>query len=114
MEKQELIDRLKNANFSDTEIEEVLGSLDISTEAKENIAIITQIGISAKDFIGELAKQLKESIWKIVFDLILIGLFLGTLIFLSCNGLITEQNTTTLFALIAGYVLAKFKKGFNM
>lgn len=114
MTKDELITKLKNANLSDNEVDEIIEMTEISQEAKENIALISQIGLSATGFVKEIARQLKESHWKSIFDLILIAAFLITLIILACFELIDKQNTSTLFALIIGYVLARFKKGINV
>lgn len=114
MNKTELIERLKKSNFTNEEIDEILTKIELSDEAKENVAVIEQIGVSATNFIQQVAKELKDNMIKYILDLILIGMFLATLIILSCHELINKENTATVFALIIGYVLAKFKKGINV
>ena len=113
MNKEQLMQKLQSANIPQSEIDEIMASVEMSAETKENIAVITQIGLSATAVITELAKQLKENLWKSILDLVLISLFLTTLIFLACNKLVEPNSTSTLFALIIGYVLARFKRGIN-
>jgi len=114
MNKIDLIQKLKDSSFTDNEVQLILDKFEISNDAKDDVAKIEQIGLSAKMFISELAKNLKENLWKTFFDILIIAIFLGTLIVLSCFEFITKESTSTLFALIIGYVLAKFKKGLNM
>ena len=114
MNKTELIERLKKANFTEEEINELLLNTDISQEAKDGIAFTKQVESSAINFFDSLVKSLKTDIWKNLTDIVVISLFLFTLVFLSSKDLVNKESTSTLFALIIGYVLAKFKKGFNV
>ena len=114
MEKTELIERLKNANFTTNEINDILLKSDISQEAKDGIAVTEQIEKSAINFLDSFVKSLKSDFKKNLLDILVIILFLATLILLSYKELINKESTSTLFALIIGYVLAKFKKGFNV
>jgi len=114
MEKTELIERLKNANFTTDEINDILLKSDISQEAKDGIAVTEQIEKSAINFLGSFVKSLKSDFKKNLLDILVIILFLTTLLILSYKELINKESTSTLFALIIGYVLAKFKKGFNV
>ena len=114
MNKIELIEKLKKANLTTEEIEDIITHTEISEEAKDGIAVTEQIEKSAINFFDSLVKSLKADIWKNIFDILVISLFLSTLTLLACKELINKESTSTLFALIIGYVLAKFKKGFNV
>lgn len=114
MDKQELIEKLKKANFTTEEINEILLKSEISQEAKDGIAVTEQIEKSAINFLDSFVKSLKSDFKKNLLDILVIILFLTTLILLSYKELVNKESTSTLFALIIGYVLAKFKKGFNV